>query len=288
MTNKIKTRIACSQIDVEIGNVEANRQKILESIRNAAEQSAKLVIFPECALTGYCFDSLEDASKFAEPLDGPSAATIAKECSAAGVYAITGFIERDGSDFYNAAMLVGPDGIVGGYRKVHLPFLGVDRFLTPGNRPFEVFNLPFGRIGINICYDTSFPEAPRTLKLLGAEMIVLPTNWPRDAWRTPEFVINTRANENHVNFVAVNRVGTERGWKFIGKSIAVDYNGDTIGKAGMDEEETLLVDVDLEGANHNRIVNAPGSYEIDRIADRRPEFYDAITRPASKTTSSAT
>ena len=124
--------------------------------------------------------------------------------------------------------------------------------------------------------------------MLGAELIVLPTNWPRDAWRTPEFVINTRANENHVNFVAVNRVGTERGWKFIGKSIAVDYNGDTIGKAGMDEEETLLVDVDLEGANHNRIVNAPGSYEIDRIADRRPEFYDAITRPASKTTSSAT
>lgn len=284
----MKTRIACAQIDIEIGNSQANRQKITERTRYAAEQGAKLVVFPECAITGYCFESLNDAARLAEPLDGPSAEIIADECRKAGVYVISGFIERDGSDYYNAAMLVGPDGVVGGYRKVHLPFLGVDRFLTPGNRPFEVFKLPFGRVGINICYDTSFPEAPRSLKLLGAELIVLPTNWPRDAWRTPGFVINTRSNENHVNFVAVNRVGTERGWKFIGKSIAVDFNGDTIAKADSDNEEMLLVDIDMEGANHNRIVNAPGSYEIDRIGDRRPEFYDLIVAPASKKIGSAT
>ena len=281
------TKIACAQIDVEIGNVEANRRKIIRQLRDAASLGAEIAVFPECAVSGYCFDSLEEASRFAEPLDGPSAAAIAAECRAAGVYAIAGFIERDGSDFYNAAMIVGPEGIIGCYRKVHLPVLGVDRFLKPGNKPFEVFDLSIGKIGVNICYDTSFPEAPRSLKLMGAELIVLPTNWPRDAWRTAEYVINTRANENHVNFVAVNRVGTERGWEFIGRSTAVDYNGDTVAKASPDKEEMLLVELDLREANNNHIVNVAGSYEIDKIADRRPEFYEVIVRAAEKRASSA-
>src|SRR5581483_3675440 len=159
------TRIACVQMDVAIGDVAANRQQIIERLREAAAHGAQLVIFPECALTGYCFDSLEEAAPFAEPLDGPSAQAIAAACREAQVYAIAGFIERQGERYYNAAMVVGPSGVAGSYRKVHLPFLGVDRFLTPGDRPFEVIHLPFGRIGVNICYDASFPEAARALKL---------------------------------------------------------------------------------------------------------------------------
>ena len=270
------TIVACAQIDCEIGKPEANRRKISARMREAAERSASLVIFPECALTGYSFDSLEEASVFAEPLDGPSSQEIASVCSETGVHAVAGFIEKDGGRFFNSAMIVGPDGVIGSYRKVHLPFLGVDRFLSPGDRPFDVFELPFGRVGINICYDSSFPEAARVLKLKGAEMVILPTNWPPGAWRNPEFVIQTRAMENHVNFVAVNRVGVERGWQFIGKSKAIDYNGDTIIAAG-DGEELMLAEIDLAGANKNKIVNVAGSYEIDRLADRRPEFYDAIT-----------
>jgi len=271
------TTVACAQIDCEIGNVEANRRKIVSRMREAAERSAALVIFPECALTGYSFDSLEEASRFAEPLDGPSSDMIASACSETRAYAVAGFIERDGDSFYNSAMIVGPDGVIGSYRKVHLPFLGVDRFLSPGDRPFNIFELPFGRVGINICYDSSFPEAARVLKLLGAEMIILPTNWPPGARRNPEFVIQTRAMENHVNYVAVNRVGVERGWSFIGRSKAVDYNGDTIIEAG-DAEEMMLAEVDLAGANKNKIVNVAGSYEIDRLEDRRPEFYAGILR----------
>jgi predicted amidohydrolase len=182
-------------------------------------------------------------------------------------------------------MVVAPTGVVGNYRKVHLPFLGVDRFLTPGDRPFEVLDLPIGRIGVNICYDASFPEAARSLKLLGAEVVVLPTNWPPGAWRTAEHVVNSRANENHVNFVAVNRVGTENGWGFIGRSKVIDYNGDTLAEAGTDREELLFAELDTAGANNNRIVNVAGSYEIDRLADRRPEFYGEVV--ARKTQSSA-
>jgi predicted amidohydrolase len=264
-------------MDVAIGKVEANRAKIVNHIRKAADSSAELVIFPECAVTGYCFDSLDEAAQFAEPIDGPSSGAIAEACRETGAYAVVGFIEKDGSNFFNAAMLIGPSGIVGSYRKVHLPFLGVDRFLTPGDRPFNIVELPIGRVAINICYDASFPEAARALKLLGAELIVLPTNWPSGAWRTAEFIINARACENHVNFAAVNRVGVERGWQFIGRSKVVDYNGDTLAEASRDQEQLLFVEVDLQEANNNKIVNVAGSYEIDRLADRRPEFYGMIT-----------
>jgi predicted amidohydrolase len=272
-------------MDVSIGDVEANRRRIVERLRTAAEGGAKLVIFPECALTGYCFDSLEEAAPFAEPIDGPSSRAFAEACRETGVHAVIGFIEKDDSSYYNAAMLVGPGGpIIGTYRKLHLPFLGVDRFLTPGNRRFEVFELPFGRIGINICYDASFPEAARALKLLGAELIILPTNWPTGAWRTAEFIINARACENHVNFAAANRCGIERGWQFIGRSKVVDFNGDTLSEATREGEEILIIDVDLQEANKNKIVNVAGAYEIDRLADRRPEFYEIIASPTKSRT----
>jgi predicted amidohydrolase len=278
----MKTKIACVQMDVSIGNVEGNRRKIVDRLRTASDKGADFVIFPEAALTGYCFDSLEEAAPFAESMDGPSSMAIADACRETGTHAVVGFIEKDGSNFYNAAMLVGPEGPIGNYRKVHLPFLGVDRFLTPGDKPFHVFDLPFGRIGINICYDASFPEAARALKLLGAELIILPTNWPTGAWRTAEFIINARACENHVNFAAVNRCGVERGWQFIGRSKVVDYNGDTLAEASRENEEMLVIEVDLQESNKNKIVNVAGSYEIDRLADRRPEFYRIVTAEASK------
>src|SRR5688572_1392006 len=272
-----KTNIACAQIDCVLGAPAANRDKIIASIRTAAESEAQLVIFPECALTGYAFNSLEEAIPFAEKTDGPSSQAIAEVCRETKAYAIVGFIEADGDKFYNAAMLVGPGGVVGSYRKVHLPFIGIDRFLTPGDRPFAVFDLPFGRVGVNICYDISFPEPARVLKLLGAELIALITNWPTAAWRSPAFVANTRALENHVFYAAVDRVGTERGWQFIGRSKVIDCNGDTLAEAGPDAEELLIVSVELQEANNNHIVNVAGAYEVDRVKDRRPDLYNLIS-----------
>lgn len=277
-----KATIACVQMDIAIGNVRVNRERIVEKILTVTVGGGELAIFPECALTGYCFESLEEAAPFGEPIDGPSSDMFAEACLKTGTYAVVGYIEKDHGNYYNAAMVIGPNGVTGGYRKVHLPYLGVDRFLTPGDRPFDVIELPFGRIGVNICYDASFPEAARALKLLGAELIILPTNWPTGAWRTAEFIINARACENHINFAAANRVGVERGWQFIGRSKVVDYNGDTLGEASRENEEILYAAVDLGEANKNKIVNVAGSYEIDRLADRRPEFYRIVTAEASR------
>jgi len=271
-----KTNIACAQIDCVLGDPKTNREKIVASMRAAAERDAQLVIFPECALTGYAYNALEEAIPFAEKIDGASSEAIAAACQQTRAYALVGFIESADDNFYNAAMLVGPEGVVGGYRKVHLPFIGIDRFLNPGDRPFQVFELPFGKVGVNICYDISFPEPARVLKLMGAELIALITNWPTAAWRSPQFVANTRALENHVFYAAVDRVGTERGWEFIGRSKVVDCNGDTLAEASPDAEELLVVPVELQEANNNRIVNVAGAYEVDRMKDRRPEFYDPI------------
>jgi len=276
------TNIACAQIDCMLGDPKTNLDKIISSIRAAAKRDAKLVMFPECALTGYAYSSLDEAIPFAEKIDGASAEAIAEVCRETGAYAVVGFIEADGEKFYNAAMLVGPDGVVGGYRKVHLPFIGIDRFLTPGDRQFEVFELPFGKVGMNVCYDISFPEAARVLKLKGAELIALITNWPEASWRSPEFVANTRALENHVFFAATDRVGTERGWKFIGRSKIVDCNGDTLAEAGAEDEELLISAIDFRQANDNHIINVPGEYEIDRAKDRRPSHYSLIASPLDK------
>ncbi len=273
------TKIACAQIDCALGDPKTNLKKITSTIRSAAERDARLVMFPECALTGYAYGSLAEAIPVAESIDGPSSQAIAEACRDTGVYAVVGFIEAAGDNFYNAAMLVGPDGVVGGYRKVHLPFIGIDRFLTPGDRQFEVFDLPFGKVGMNVCYDISFPEAARVLKLKGAELIALITNWPEASWRSPEFVANTRALENHVFFAATDRVGTERGWKFIGRSKIIDCNGDTLAEAGVEDEELLIAAIDFQQANENHIVNVPGEYEIDRARDRRPDHYGLITEP---------
>ena len=275
-----KTNIACAQIDCLLGQPETNLNKIISLIRAAAERDARLVMFPECALTGYAYESLEEAIPFAEPINGRAANAIAEACRETNAYAIAGFIEAGGNNYYNAAMLIGPDGVVGNYRKTHLPFLGIDRFVTPGDRAYQVFDLPFGKVGMNICYDISFPEPARALKLMGAELIALITNWPTAAWRSPEFVANTRALENHLFYAATDRVGTERGWDFIGRSKVVDCNGDTLGEAGAKDEELLVVAIDFQEANNNRIVNVPGSYEVDRINDRRPDLYEVISRRA--------
>ena len=272
-----KTNIACAQIDCLLGQPGSNLNKIVSLIRAAAERDAKLVMFPECALTGYAYESLEEAIPFAEAANGPASNAIAEACRETNAYAIVGFLEADGNNYYNAAMLVGPDGVVGNYRKTHLPFIGIDRFLTPGNRAYQVFDLPFGKVGMNICYDISFPEPARALKLMGAELIALITNWPTAAWRSPEFVANTRALENHLFYAATDRIGVERGWDFIGRSKVVDCNGDTLAEAGAQDEELLVVAIDFQEANNNRIVNVPGSYEVDRLNDRRPELYSVIS-----------
>jgi predicted amidohydrolase len=168
------------------------------------------------------------------------------------------------------------------YRKLHLPFLGCDRFAAPGDLPLAVADTPLGRIGLSICYDGSFPESARVLKLRGAQLIVLPTNWPEAATISRAYQSIVRAFENHVHYAACNRVGSEGGFRFPGDSKIVDCTGRVVAQSG-DGEALLLAELDLPAADVNRIVNVPGKYELDRIAHRRPEHYGAIVEPRRPT-----
>jgi predicted amidohydrolase len=269
-------RIAGVQMDVALGQREKNLERILEFLAQTALQKALLTVFPECALSGYCFDSLEEARPHAEPIPGPSTLRLAEACRKFKTYAVMGMLEADGPSVFNACVLAGPEGNLGTYRKVHLPFLGVDRFTTPGNRGFGVWTCGPLRVGMSICYDAAFPEAARVMALDGADVIALPTNWPPGAECTCEFVINARALENHVYFMAVNRAGEERGFRFIGRSKACQPSGQTMHLARADGEEVFYIDIDPALARRKRVIRVPGLHEIDRFADRRPEWYGRI------------
>lgn len=276
-------KIAGVQMDVRFQDKAANLARIEAAMIETHRVGASLAVFPECALAGYCYDSLEECRPFAETVPGPATEHLVAVARRLGTYAIFGLLERDGDRVFNACTLVGPRGVVGHYRKVHLPYLGVDRFTTPGDRGFGVFDAGGLRVGMNICYDGAFPEAARVMALDGADLIVLPTNWPPGAECTADCIANARALENAVYYAAVNRVGVERGFPFIGRSKVCDTSGRMMACATEPKESILYADIDVERARNKHIIRVPKLHEINRFADRHPEFYGKIVEPVRVT-----
>jgi predicted amidohydrolase len=274
-------KIAGVQMDVAFKDASKNLARMAAFLKETSANGASLTVFPECAATGYCFESLDEARPFAQPIPGPATTAIQAACAAVGKTAVFGMLELNGERVFNAAVLVGPAGVIGSYRKVHLPYLGVDMFTTHGDRPFAVHDAGGLKVGMTICYDAAFPEASRCLAIQGAELICLPTNWPPGSENTACSVINARALENAVYFIAVNRVGTERGFEFIGRSRIADPSGATLAEAKSLSEEVLYAEVDPERARRKHILRVKDKHEIDRLADRRPEMYGLLTQPHS-------
>jgi predicted amidohydrolase len=256
--------------------VPDNLRVILDRLDEAAAAGARLVVFPECALSGYGFGSRDEARPHSEPIPGPSTSEIASACRRLDVFCIYGLLESDGDRLFNACALVGPEGVAASYRKIHLPYLGIDRFVDPGDRPYAVHDAGGFRVGMHICYDGAFPEPPRVLTLLGADVLVLPTNWPTHSECAAEHMMSARAMENVVYAMAVNRVGEESGFRFIGRSSIVDTAGNRLAFASVDGEEILYADIEPARARQKKLIRRPGLHEIDRIADRRPEFYGRL------------
>ncbi|MBA7475171.1 N-carbamoyl-D-amino acid hydrolase [subsurface metagenome] len=273
-----KVKIAAVQMNPKIMKNGENLERILLETRAAAKNGADLIVFPECALTGYVFSSREEAIPFMESIPGASTDRLAACCQELGIHVVYGLLERDGDKGYNAAVLVGPKGLVGKYRKTHLPFLGIDRFIDAGDEPFQVYRTPIGNIGIHICADCNFPESARVMALLGADIIVLPTNWPEGREKIVNYVVNTRAFENKVHLVAVDRVGNEGGVRFIGHSKVISASGDTLVEASGDSEETIYAEVSLAEARQKQEFLKSGEFVLDFIHNRRPELYGEIAK----------
>ena len=278
-------KIACVQTDVVFNNPGENLKVALKKCEEAKANGADLIVFPECFLTGYCVNSPEEAAKIAivchcnkdfEVTDcDDSLLALQALAIEQNLHIIIGLAGKDDYGLFNAAVLLEPSGLMRRYIKTHLPCLGFDRFVDPGDA-LPVFQTDLGTIGILICYDLRPPEATRVLALRGADLIVLPTNWPARKGVSPAVMCPTRAIENKVFFASCNRIGHENGFDFRGESAIIDCNGAILAQAEI-QDEIIYAELDLSEARNKQSVIIPGSFESNAMTSRRPELYQDIT-----------
>jgi N-carbamoylputrescine amidase len=272
-------RIACIQMEPLVGEKEPNVGRSLELIENAAANGARLLVLPELCNSGYVFNSREEAFALAEEIpDGPTCSAWAGAARKHSLHIVAGINERDGQTLYNAAVVIGPSGYVGRFRKVHL-WNEENLFFEPGNLGFPVFRTSLGRIGTFICYDGWFPESFRLCALQGADIVCIPTNWvpipgqAKDREAMANILCMAAAHSNSIFVAAADRVGVERSQPFIGQSVIVSYTGWPIGSAGSpDHEEIIYADVNFADARRRRNWN-----EFNQVLrDRRTDLYDEM------------
>jgi predicted amidohydrolase len=272
-------RFAAIQMKPTLLDPEANLEKIINMTHQASTFGAVVAVFPECAITGYSL-SAEEAHEIAELIPGPRTQLLSDSCREAGLSAVmVGTLEKDSQgNVFNSAALVGPDGLIARYRKTHLPYLGVDRYLAAGDTLSGPWDTSAGRVGMLICYDLRFPEPARVLSLNGAQAILLSTAWPYAATLYPEFMAQSRAAENSVFLVAANRVGEERGTRFLGRSMIIGPDGKKLAEASEDSEEILCVEIEPSRSDQKQRIFTPGEYELYLFKDRRPNLYHTLTK----------
>lgn len=268
--------IACIQYEPKIGEVEANLNAIEERVREAHAKGARLIVLPELADSGYVFDSVEELASLAQPIpDGRSAQRLIALASEMDIYIVSGLAEVSSGVFFNSAMLCGPEGYIGTYRKMHL-WYRENLFFEKGDLGLPVFDTPLGRIGIAICYDGWFPETFRELAIKGAEVICVPTNWVPMPDQDPEaeamsnILHKAAAHSNGLFIACADRVGTERGQPFIGQSLILDATGWPLaGPASRAGEEILYAEITPSDVLSKRRLNEFN----DKFGDRRTDVY---------------
>ncbi|MEJ2012713.1 MAG: carbon-nitrogen hydrolase family protein [Anaerolineales bacterium] len=268
-------RIAVVQMEPVWKDEQANWEQIDRRLDQLAGQGVQLAVFPECSLSGYDLSPTE-LPRFASPIPGPQSEKLVQLAQKHGLLFQVGVLEKGGGDtYFNSCLLASPQGLIGSYRKTHLPHLGVDRYLEPGDRLGPVYE---SRIGSLICYDLRLPEPARVLSLLGAQILLISTAWPESATLYPDFVARTRAAENGVFLAAANRIGREGSTTYLGRSLVVDPSGSILSEASGAQSETLICDLDLRASDEKRRIFVPGEYELDLVADRRPDLYHVLTK----------
>ncbi len=272
-------KIACIQMKPVVGKKDENAKRSLDLVQKAAAQGARLIVLPELCNSGYVFESREEAFGLAEEIpQGPTCKAWMDMAHRHDLHLVAGISERDGHALYNAAVVIGPSGYIGTFRKMHL-WGAENLFFEPGNLGFPVFKTPLGRIGTFICYDGWFPESYRLCALQGADIVCIPTNWvpipgqdeKREAMAN--ILCMAAAHSNSIFVAAADRVGVERGQPFIGQSVIVSYTGWPIGgPASLEREEIIYAEANLADARRKRNWN-----EYNQVLrDRRIDVYDEM------------
>ena len=263
-------RAAILQFAPQYGEPEENLDRV-DRLLSGVE--ADLIVLPELFTSGYFFRSTEEARQMAEPIPGGRTTRRLEEWAARHEAVLAaGLAEREGDTLYNSAVVAGPGGYVGRYRKTHLYYEEKTHFAT-GADGFPVFEVEAGGttygLGVMICFDWYFPESARTLALSGADVIVHPSNLVR---KNCPRAMPIRALENHCFTLTANRIGEETNGgetlTFIGQSLICDPAGETLAQAGREEETILTAEFDPHVARDRRI-----TAHNDIFADRQPDRY---------------
>lgn len=262
-------KVGYFQFDPAFGEVKRNLDRVSERL---AQAECDLLVLPELFNTGYQFVSAHEARALAEEVPGgPTTSRLLELARDRRMHLVAGLAERAGDRVYNAAVLVGPSGLIGIYRKTHL-FFEETLWFSPGDTGFPVFDIGRARVGMMVCFDWFYPESARTLALKGADLLAHPSNLVLP--HCPDAMV-TRCLENHVFAVTCNRIGSEeRGGKkklaYIGASEVVTPGGTILRRAKPDHEELAVVEIDPLEARDKRIT----PYN-DLLAGRRPDLYSS-------------
>ena len=273
---KEKIKIALAQMSCKCEDKTENLTKIEKTVIKAKKQAADLIIFPELSLTGYVVR--DQIYELAETIPGPSTKVIENIAKKTKVHIVFGMPElskKTQATIYNTAVLVGPKGFIGKYRKMYLPTHSVfeeKRYFRPGYQT-AVFDTKLGKIGLIICYDIFFPEVSRLTRLKGAQLIVCISASPSTRRTFFETLTVARAMENTAFLAYVNLVGIEDGLQFWGGSRLVGPNGKILVQAKYDEEDLVMCDVDYADIR-------PVETFVPTLRDLRPELFDELKNQA--------
>jgi len=273
-----KVNVALAQISCKVGDKKHNINVIKKNVKEAKKRNASLIIFPELSLTGYTSRDL--AYELAEPIPGPTTRSLEEVTKRENIHVVLGMPERSEKAravLYNTAVLLGPDGLIGKYRKMYLPNHSVfeeKRYFRPGYEA-QVFETDIGKLGLTICYDIFFPEVFRLLRLKGSQFIICISASPAVRRGFFEVFTLSRALENTVFLAYVNLVGVENGLQFWGGSRIVSPNGTIIAQAKLDEEDLVVESVDYTDLERVEAF-------VPTLRDLRPELFNSLKEQAEK------
>jgi N-carbamoylputrescine amidase len=262
---------------------EDNRERGRRAFLEAAGHGARLVAFAELAFSRF-YPQVPAGPEIllrAEPVPGPTTELFSALAKEAGVVAVLNLFEREGDRAYDSSPVIDADGrLLGVTRMVHImegPGFHEKGYYTPGDRKDFVFETAAGRIGVAICYDRHFPEYMRALRLLGAELVVIPQAGSVGEWPEGLFEAEVRATafQNGYYAALANRVGREDALEFAGESFVSDPDGLVIARAPQGRDAILYADCDFR---KNRESHACRHF----LQDRRPEVYRNLGLTARK------
>jgi predicted amidohydrolase len=275
---KEEFKISLAQICCKAASKTDNLKRIEKAVVKAKRQSADIVIFPELSLTGYVVR--DQIYELAETVPGPSSKILESIAKRTQMHIVFGMPERTDktqATIYNTAVLVGPNGLLGKYRKMYLPTHSVfeeKRYFRPGYEA-AVFDTELGKIGLIICYDIFFPEVARLTRLKGAQFIVCISASPAIRRAYFEALTTARALENTAFLAFVNLVGIQDGLQFWGGSRLIGPQGRIIAKAKYDDEDQVTGNVNYAD------IRSVETF-VPTLRDLRPELFDKLKEDAEK------